>query len=597
MSSTYQTQRYLNLRDAGITDGLYYTSLVPSAVENVIVTLPDATSTILTNLTGLANPLTDDLYTAGFSIAVNNGSTEGIQSQGVSTYVKIAADETAASEKISIVTSGTNGENAIGITSAGAINMAATGGASNILLTGNGLFNSAGTIGIEAGGIISIGTDVATGDINVGTGGVRTITIGSNVATSTNINSVAVSILATSGAASLDSTGGAVNVGIASSTGDVNVGIAGARTITIGSSAFASTTNISGNVVTIQGNSGGVTMNSAGNVSINGNTINVFNNIAYKKINGYAVNTSAITFNGPTLSNGPNCHSVEARILGSNLTSGEVFTYKLESTFKTGYISTINNIDNASNTIYPVVTQANLLTVGQVVKFAAKSGIGAALPTNISEGVNYYITTVSTTSFKIASAADDAQSGTAVDISQGSANFDNNCILYIPSTTYHEMTISNAMDPAIVNTTNNTINIENQTFYDTLSTGTKVIYSRYHSNLIGGLTDGNAYYIVLAGSNHIQLAESFENALASSIINIGPVSNLAGQAMFYVETARIGQVTETTTPANPGSYVVDLFATGSTTSLGNCSIAASIATPTTNERVNYDGRFFVSSTT
>jgi len=194
---------------------------------------------------------------------------------------------------------GTAGSRTIQVGSAGAtaVNLDAStfsidaSAASNIN-TSSGILTVGGAGGVyvnSTNGSINVGNEAVSGTINVGTGGVRTIQVGSALASAVNVDAVTFSIDSSSGS-NINTSSGVLTYD--SHNNGINIGNNGTRTIQVGSSTAtvnldagsggisldatgASNFNTSSGALTV-GGAGGLNLNSAsgvinlGNDAVNG---------------------------------------------------------------------------------------------------------------------------------------------------------------------------------------------------------------------------------------------------------------------------------------------------------------------------------------
>jgi type VI protein secretion system component Hcp len=231
---------------------------------------------------------------ANLDINVDDAITLDSASFSIDATTASNVSVTGAGLTLSTITSGT-----LSVTSAGALNLSGT----------TGDWQASGALTIDSsGGAIGIGTDADAQNINIGTGAAaRTITLGNSTgataisldagtgAINIGTNAVAhtVTVGTTTGAGStvlqtgtgamtftaggvfdvnatglvtIDSTGGAINIGADANANAINIGTgAAARTVTIGNTTGASSMNI-------QAGSGNITLTAA-NTTVTGNLV------------------------------------------------------------------------------------------------------------------------------------------------------------------------------------------------------------------------------------------------------------------------------------------------------------------------------------
>ena len=287
--------------------------------------------------------------------AINIGNNDDAQSINVGTgsSARTITLGNAASTAVN-----TNAQ-AITLTSVDALTL--TDGTANLALGGTGAtsINGASTFGLNAsstismnstGGAINIGEDTNTGAINVGTGSsARTITVGNAASTALNANAKAINLtsvdaltltdgtaslalggtgattlvgattvdLGATGAISLNSSGGAINIGNNDDAQSINVGTgSSARTIKLGKATDV-TTKVELNAITVDINagtegikldaggasnfttsSGALTLNGASGVAIQGaltanSTANISSTLTLSKTSGNGLDVTA----------------------------------------------------------------------------------------------------------------------------------------------------------------------------------------------------------------------------------------------------------------------------------------------------------------
>jgi hypothetical protein len=183
-------------------------------------------------------------------------------------------------------------------------------GSGTMSLTPDGAFNldSSAAITIESdSAAISIGADNIAGAINVGTGGARTVSLGSSAATEVQVDAVRVDLNAGSNGLQVDSTGAttvsgsstgafsyqsaltldssaavsinsdsaAINIGDDTIAGAINVGTAGARTVSLGSSA-ATEVQVDAIRVDLNAGANGLQVDSTGATTVSGSSTGAF---------------------------------------------------------------------------------------------------------------------------------------------------------------------------------------------------------------------------------------------------------------------------------------------------------------------------------
>jgi hypothetical protein len=174
----------------------------------------------------------------------------------------------------------------IALTSTDALTL--TDGTATLSLGGTGATSISGatTLDLDAtgalslnssGGAINVGNDAVTGAINIGSGAsARTITVGNDASTKVDVNATAIELDAgatgmvlnsagtldvdATGALSLNSSGGAINIGNDANTGAINIGTgAAARDMLIGNNTGATD-------MILKAGTGGILLNSTGKV-------------------------------------------------------------------------------------------------------------------------------------------------------------------------------------------------------------------------------------------------------------------------------------------------------------------------------------------
>ena len=100
-------------------------------------------------------------------------------------------------------------------------------------------------------------------------------------------------------------------------------------------------------------------------------------------------------------------------------------------------------------------------------------------------------------------------------IGQRPTTGENNSFKVLDDITSYTLTFDGSSS-TVVSAANDTISHNSHRFVN----GQKVTYSNGGGTNIGGLNDGNSYYIIKEDNNHIKLADTYNDALAGSARNI-----------------------------------------------------------------------------
>ena len=100
-------------------------------------------------------------------------------------------------------------------------------------------------------------------------------------------------------------------------------------------------------------------------------------------------------------------------------------------------------------------------------------------------------------------------------IGQRPTTGENNSFKVLDDVTSYTLTFDGSSS-TVVSAANDTITYNSHRFVS----GQKITYSNGGGTNIGGLNDGNSYYIIKDDNNHIKLADTYSNALAGSARNI-----------------------------------------------------------------------------
>ncbi len=179
--------------------------------------------------------------------------------------------------------------------------------------------------------------------------------------------------------------------------------------------------------------------------------------------------------------------------------------------------STINilNSTNAFNAAVDTITRASHgLTLGQKIRF---TGTGTT-PTGISKNTDYFVTEITTNTFKVATTYANALAATSIDFSGVASGplFLNTYFTDIRSVgtgTGGTGTVGTAAEK--VSVANDTLTIANHG----LSVGNR-IRLEFPGTAPGGLAEGTDYYAIIVDSNTIKVATSSVNASAGTAIDI-----------------------------------------------------------------------------
>ena len=184
------------------------------------------------------------------TFSLTPSSTVTIQGAGASKY----GDDTATLDFDGSGAVSETGMTSFSITPSGGITL--TGGAASALTTSSGaltLTSAVASTWSTSAGILTLN---GTGGLTLQEGGGDILTISDSKAVAlTNATTVSID---GSGAIAIESSGGTISVGANNVAQGINIGTAGARTITVGSSA--STTVVDGGTVTVGGNASAITL-------------------------------------------------------------------------------------------------------------------------------------------------------------------------------------------------------------------------------------------------------------------------------------------------------------------------------------------------
>ncbi len=199
----------------------------------------------------------------------------------------------------------------------------------------------------------------------------------------------------------------------------------------------------------------------------------------------------------------------------------------LTSTGTGNHTLTTNSVDFATNTIS---IPSHGFSQGELVQY---DSVGQTAIGGLTSGNPYYIILIDGDNIKLATSLENANAGTAVDIT--TAGVGRHRILSLsksPDGTYTIATIpspttftvsAGGFVPAIVKTfTPRTVVDTQQNNIKILSHGflttTKVRYSNNGGTSIGGLTHNTDYYVVAINKDYLRLATSVENAASGIVI-------------------------------------------------------------------------------
>lgn len=114
-------------------------------------------------------------------------------------------------------------------------------------------------------------------------------------------------------------------------------------------------------------------------------------------------------------------------------------------------------------------------------------------------------------------------------IGQRPTTGENNSFKVLDDITSYTLTLDGSSS-TVVSAANDTITHNSHRFIN----GQKITYSNGGGTNIGGLNDGNSYYIIKDDNNHIKLADTYSNALAGSARNI---TGLGGGSSHTINVA------------------------------------------------------------
>lgn len=178
-------------------------------------------------------------------------------------------------------------------------------------------------------------------------------------------------------------------------------------------------------------------------------------------------------------------------------------------------VTQASGIDTGTEII--TTTAGNFYWTGLKVQVSSS----VTLPTGLSASTDYFIISLSDTTFKLASSLSNAISGTAIDITAVGTG----------TMTVTPWTFNNQdFIPARIQNFNNTTNVNYSTNVITanedhnLYTGLKVRIYSLGTPLPTGLVQGTDYYVISTSATQFQLASSMTNASAGTAIDLTAVS-------------------------------------------------------------------------
>ena len=211
---------------------------------------------------------------------------------------------------------------------------------------------------------------------------------------------------------------------------------------------------------------------------------------------------------------------------------------------------------------------------GQAVSYSADGGSDIGL----TDGEIYFVIVIDTTTIQLAESREDAiaYEPIAIDLT-ASASSETHIINSIAddkaavaanqaNDRVIKATSNGAFDPAdSVSDANDTITLEDG---HSLEAGDAVVYSSSGEDAIGGLTDGETYYVIFMDGNDIQLSETEDG----SVIDISPLSAGNASGILHGFTNNVTKTINATTVPSGTSAKIGVL--GTTTAGNNLEVKA-----------------------
>src|SRR6185436_15834635 len=199
---------------------------------------------------------------------------------------------------------------------------------------------------------------------------------------------------------------------------------------------------------------------------------------------------------------------------------------------------------------------AHNFNTGQQVTYSNGGGTSVG---GLTSGSNYFVIVVDSTTVKLASSQANAVAGTAISLTS------------VGSGTGHSLTplptgSARSFDAGAAAVTVSTTLSDTITFASNhnLTTGDIVIYKNGGGTSIGGLTDGNTYYVIKVDNTHIRFAATLNDANAATpkavyLTSVG--SGTSHNLILQPASANAGGLT-IPLPAAIGTQLVSVTAAG-----------------------------------
>jgi len=161
-----------------------------------------------------------------------------------------------------------------------------------------------------------------------------------------------------------------------------------------------------------------------------------------------------------------------------------------------------------------LILEGHDLETGQKVTYSTE---GAAAVGGLTDGADYYAISIDDGTIQLAASRADASAGNAIDLSSGGAGSQHALRTSTVVTTFDA-----GRTTPVVDTTADTIELPGHG----LATGDEITYHTSGGTSIGGLADGQTYFVIKVDANTIKLAQTKEESTNETAIDLKPGATL-----------------------------------------------------------------------
>ncbi len=219
-----------------------------------------------------------------------------------------------------------------------------------------------------------------------------------------------------------------------------------------------------------------------------------------------AVNTADIGITASLIDTGANSSSFRIVFSGTE-GADNAFTFETGGLGEASSVVGTNDVSTSADTL---TISAHGFVTGDIITYDVNGGSAI---TGLTDATAYHVIRVDDNTIKLASTANNATSGTQIDLT-GTGNDGQVFTGAIAST-------SSTVSTSNVSTANSTLTIAGHGF----STGDQITYSASSGTLITGLTDGTTYFAIKVDENTIKLATTSADAAAGTQVTLTGTGN------------------------------------------------------------------------